>query len=431
MIGRVKGAALLAVLAAGALTLAACGRSDDGASGGKELRVWHYEAPGSAMGVAWNEAIKEFETTHPGVKVKLEEKGFEQIQKTAPMILNSSSAPDVMEYNKGNATTGLLSKQGLLTDLSDEAAERGWDREVGPAAGVTSRYDERGVMGSGKWYGVPNYAEYVTIYYNKTMFDQRGLAAPTTLEGLTAAMAEFAAEGVTPLALGGAEYPAAQLLYQLALTRADRDWVDRFQRYTGKVDFHDRTWSHAVETFAAWLREGYLDEDSAGLKAEDMGLSFIQGRHPIMISGSWWYGRLRSQVRDFEWATAPWPGMTAGSGGNLWVVPAGAKNKELAYDFIEITLSQPVQDLLRDSGGVALAPGDAPPADPGVAALNEGFRELSAADRLAFYPDWPVPGFYDAQVSSVQKLITGELGPHEVLTELADYYEENLAGVGG
>ncbi len=56
------------------------------------------------MGKAWNEAIKEFEATHPGVKVKFEEKGFEQIQKTAPMVLNSKNAPDVMEYNKGNAT---------------------------------------------------------------------------------------------------------------------------------------------------------------------------------------------------------------------------------------------------------------------------------------------------------------------------------------
>ena len=34
------------------------------------------------------------------------------------MVLNSDEAPDVMEYNKGNATAGLLSKQGLLTDLS-------------------------------------------------------------------------------------------------------------------------------------------------------------------------------------------------------------------------------------------------------------------------------------------------------------------------
>ena len=42
------------------------------------------------MGVAWKEAIKEFEAQHPGVKVKFEEKGFEQIQKTAPMVLNSN-----------------------------------------------------------------------------------------------------------------------------------------------------------------------------------------------------------------------------------------------------------------------------------------------------------------------------------------------------
>ncbi len=63
---------------------------------GKTLKLWHYEAPDSAMGVAWNEAIKEFEAKHPGVKVKFEEKGFEQIQKTAPMVLNSNDAPDIM-----------------------------------------------------------------------------------------------------------------------------------------------------------------------------------------------------------------------------------------------------------------------------------------------------------------------------------------------
>ena len=37
------------------------------------------------------------------------------------MILNSDEGPDIMEYNKGNATAGLLSTQGLLTDLTDEA----------------------------------------------------------------------------------------------------------------------------------------------------------------------------------------------------------------------------------------------------------------------------------------------------------------------
>src|SRR3954465_4746535 len=117
-----KGATLVATLAAIALTAAACGSSGDDA-GAKILRLWHYEGPDSAMGVAWNEAIKEFEAKHPGVKVKFEEKGFDQIQKTAPMILNSSDVPDIMEYNKGNATAGALAKQGLLTDLTAEATK--------------------------------------------------------------------------------------------------------------------------------------------------------------------------------------------------------------------------------------------------------------------------------------------------------------------
>ncbi|MFD1147543.1 ABC transporter substrate-binding protein [Saccharothrix hoggarensis] len=420
---------LLAAALAALMAVAGCGGSDDGADA-NTLKLWHYEGPDSAMGVAWAEAIRQFEASHPGVKVEFEEKGFEQIQKTAPMVLNSNDAPDILEYNKGNATAGLLSKQGLLTDLSDEVAKRGWDKKLGPGIDTTAKYDERGVMGSGKWYGIPNYAEYVSIYYNKTMFDQQGLAAPTTLEELTAAMRKFVAAGVTPLALGGAEYPAQQVLYQLALTKADRDWVDRYQRYTGDVDFHDEAWVYGAETFAEWLREGYIGKDSAGVKAEDMGLAFMQGKNPIMISGSWWYGRVQAQVKDFEWASVPWPGMTAGSSGNLWVVPKGSKNKQLAYDFIEITMSQPIQDKLRDAGGVAVAAGDSPAADPKSKQLNDDFAALVDGDRLAFYPDWPAPGFYDVQVSSVQKLITGQLGPHEVLTELSDYYKENLASVG-
>jgi raffinose/stachyose/melibiose transport system substrate-binding protein len=105
--------ALTALALTGALLLAACGSSGGGAQGdGKTLKLWHYEAPDSAMGVAWNQAIAEFKKTHPGVKVEFEAKGFEQIQKTASMVLNSHDAPDVMEYNKGNATAGLLAKQG-------------------------------------------------------------------------------------------------------------------------------------------------------------------------------------------------------------------------------------------------------------------------------------------------------------------------------
>lgn len=38
-----------------------------------------------------------------GVKVEFEKKAFEQIRQNASQVLNSDDAPDVMEYNKGNA----------------------------------------------------------------------------------------------------------------------------------------------------------------------------------------------------------------------------------------------------------------------------------------------------------------------------------------
>ncbi|MDQ0813130.1 raffinose/stachyose/melibiose transport system substrate-binding protein [Streptomyces sp. B3I7] len=421
--------ATAAALLSGALLLTACGGDSDGASGdGKTLKLWHYETADSAMGIAWNEAIKEFKAQHPGVKVEFEEKGFEQIQKTAPMVLNSSDAPDVMEYNKGNATAGLLSKQGLLTDLSGEVTGHGWDKKLSAGVATTARYDANGVMGSGKWYGVPNYAEYAMVYFNKDLFKKYGVAepkSPKTIADLTAAMDAFVAKGVTPLANGGAEYPAQQYLYQLALSKADRSWVDGYQLYKGKVDFHDAAWTYAATTFADWVKKGYISDRSSSTKAEDTGLSFIQGKAPIFFSGSWWYGRFKSENK-FDWDTALWPGskLTLGSSGNLWVVPKGAKNKKLAYDFIDITMSKKIQNLLGNSGGIPVAADASAVTDPRAKTLIGDFTTVSDRDGLAFYPDWPVAGFYDVLVSETQKLITGSEKPDAFLNNLQSAYDK-------
>lgn len=416
-----------AVVLGGSLLLASCGGSGGGSSDGTTLKLWHYEAPNSAMGIAWNEAIKEFEAKHPGVKVKFEEKGFEQIQKTAPMVLNSSDAPDLMEYNKGNATAGQLSKQGLLTDLTPEAGKRGWDKKLGAGVQTTSRYDTNGVMGSGKWYGIPDYAEYTMIFYNKDLFEKYGVAEPKTFDELTAAMDAFVAKGVTPLANAGAEYPAQQYVYQLALSKADRSWVDAYELYQGKTDFHDAAWTYGATTFADWVKKGYIGKSSSGAKAEDAGLAFIQGKNPLLFSGSWWYGRFKAENK-FAWGTMLWPGsnLTLGSGGNLWVVPKGSRNKDLAYDFIDITLSPEIQNLLGNKGGVPVAADPKAITDPQSQSLIADFNTVSGRDGLAFYPDWPAPGFYDVLVSETQKLITGSEKPDAYLGALQKAYDKGV-----
>jgi raffinose/stachyose/melibiose transport system substrate-binding protein len=429
-----SGLAAGALLLAATLGLTACSGDDTSAEGAdaKSLTLWHYEGPTSAMGVAWNKAIELFKASHPGVEVKFEEKGFEQIQQNAQMILNSDSAPDIMEYNKGNATAGLLSKQGLLTDISDEFGKRGWDKKLSTSLQTTAKYDEDGIMGSGKVFGVPNYGEFVTVYYNKKMFDQYKLAVPTTFDEFTKVMDTFVQNKVTPLAVGGAEYPAQQIFYELALSKADRKFVDDYQLYKNKVDFKGPQLTYGAQTFAEWVQKGYISKDSAGIKAEDMGVSFTQGKFPILISGSWWYGRFADEIKDFEWGTFLFPGNTLhpGSSGNLWVVPEKSKAKALAYDFIDITMQPEVQALLGNSGGVPVAADPAAITDPKNKELVETFNKISTSDGLAFYPDWPAPGYYDVLVAGTQGLINGSKTPDAFLDEIAKPYNENLADLG-
>ncbi|MBO0608192.1 ABC transporter substrate-binding protein [Myceligenerans salitolerans] len=421
---------LVGTALAGALVLAGCtgqtgggGDTDD-----STLTIWHYENDDSAMGQAWAEAIRIFEEENPDVTVDVEKQTFEQIQKNAKIVLTGDDVPDVMEFNKGNATAGQLAAQGLLTPLTDEAAERGWDETLTGSLATTAMYDEQGLMGSGEWYGVPNYGEFVGVYYNKEMFAELGLEEPTTLEEFEDVLAAFKEEDITPLAEAGAEYPLGQLWYELVLAYGDRDLVDDYQLFADDVDFHGEAMTQATRTLDEWIDKGYIASDSAALTAEDMGVSFIDGTYPIMVSGSWWFGRLATEVQA-DWGQFNFPGneLHPGSSGNLWVVPANADSPSLAQEFIDITLRPEVQNVLATEGGLPVA-GDASVIDDErTRELTENFQAILDDDGLAFYPDWPVPGYYDVIVSQLQSLVNRSKTPDEVLDGLQSAYDEGKA----
>jgi raffinose/stachyose/melibiose transport system substrate-binding protein len=255
---------------------------------------------------------------------------------------------------------------------------------------------------------------------------------PTTLDGFVSAMDTFVAAGVTPLSVGGAEYPAQQIFYDLALSKADRSFVNDYELYKNKVDFHDPQFTYAASTFADWVKKGYIAKNSAGIKAEDMGVAWEQGKFPMVISGTWWYGRFTSEVKNFQWDAFLFPGnkLHPGSSGNLWVVPTKAKNKNLAYDFIDITMKQNIQDLMGNSGGLPVAADPSKITDPRSKELIDLFNGVVSSDGLAFYPDWPAPGYYDTLVAGVQDLINSAKSPSQVLDEIAKPYNDNLADVG-
>lgn len=107
-------------------------------------------------------------------------------------------------------------------------------------------------------------------------------------------------------------------------------------------------------------------------------------------------------------------------------MPKNAENKQLAYDFIDITMKKGIQNTLGNNGGIPVAADSSAITDPQSKALIADFNTVSAADGLAFYPDWPVPGFYDVLVSAVQKLITGSAEPADVLDQLQKAYDAGV-----
>jgi raffinose/stachyose/melibiose transport system substrate-binding protein len=392
---------------------------------GRTLKLWDYEAPDSAPGIAWTAAIQQFKDTHPGVTVAYENKGFEQIQQTAQMVLSSDQAPDVMELNKGNANAGLLSSEGLLTDLTDVAKARGWDQLLSPSLQTTCMYNDKGIMGSGKWFGVSDYGEYVMVYYNSDMFTKYNVAVPTTFDQFVQALATFKAAGVTPIDTAAAEYPAQQIIYLLALSKANRDWVNSYQLLSSTaLNFNGPEMTFGATTYADWVAKGYIPKSATSLKAEDMGLAFEAGTYPIMITGSWWYGRIMKETTKHAWGTFLFPGNTLdlGSGGNLWVIPTGSKNKDLAEDFIDITLQKDNQTILANSGSIPVNPDPTQITDPKIQALSKGFTDLVAKDGIAFYPDWPVAGYYNVLASASQELTNGSKTVQQYLDEIAAKY---------
>jgi raffinose/stachyose/melibiose transport system substrate-binding protein len=423
--------AAIAAFAVSAIVLAGC------SGGGSEaddntLTLWHFESDTSAMGIAWNEAIKVFEK-ETGAKVDFEEKSFEQIRSTASQVLNSNEAPDILEYNKGNATAGLLASQGLLSSLDDAYDEYGWADKLAPSLQTTARYDDKGIMGGGSFYGVPNYGEFVEVYYNKDMFAANGLEVPTTIAELENVMAAFADKGITPLAEAAAEYPLGQLWYQLALTKADRDWIDDYQLYKGDVDWKGEEVSYATETIKDWTDAGYISKDSTGLKAEDAGTSFINGTYPIFFSGSWWYNRFTTEATGFDWGTFLFPEaeFSPGSAGNMWVVPENAANKDLAEKFIDITMRPEIQAMIGNNGGIPVAADVADITDPKSIELIGNFNTLTERDGIGFYPDWPTATFYDELNAALQELVNDTKSPGDVQEQLGEQYQAGVDDIVG
>ena len=416
----------LIAVAASAMLVAPVAATSASAAPSGTFNVWWYEK-GTAMATTWAAALKELGKKYPKVKINFQLKTWDQIQKGGNAILDSNKAPDISEWNKGNATAGTASQAGLLTDLAPYSKKYGWDKLLPSSAALYGQYTD-GIMGSGKLYGVPSYGEYVSIFYNKDLFAKYGVKVPTTMAELESAMATFKSKGVIPMQLGGAGYQIVHLTYALTVAEADQAWVSCFQLFkckSGSASFTSGPAKTGIDRVAKWVKAGYFEPNVSGVSPDDAVLAFQKGDGAMVMGGSWLDQGMWDNVKAFKYGKFLVPGkLSVGSAGNLLVIPSRSKQKDLAAEFINMILSKKYQNMLGNEGGLPLLADSNAITNPPAKLTGAEFVKAVKANALAMYPDWPVAGYYEVLLAAGTKLLSdGDAAAY--LKTAGDFYNQN------
>ena len=328
-----KGAALAG---AAALALAACstGGSDDasgdasstggGAADGLtgSITVWAWEP-------TLTQVVADFEAAHPGVTVDLVNAGTGNDQYIALQnaITAGSGIPDVaqVEYY----ALPQFSISGSLADIGPLGASALDGRFTpGPWNAVT---DGDAV------YGLPMDSGPMALFYNQEVFDEYGVAVPTTWdEYLDAARALHAANPDVYIAndTGDAGFTTS-MIWQAGGTPYVVDGTDV------TVSFADE----GSQKFATFWQQ-LIDEDllaPVGSWSDEWYQGLGSGTIATLTIGAWMPANLESGVPDAtgQWRVAQMPQWSAGdsatseNGGSSLAVTAASSQQELAYAFVE------------------------------------------------------------------------------------------------
>ncbi|WP_228918746.1 ABC transporter substrate-binding protein [Streptomyces sp. DH20] len=327
------GIALVTSLALGAT---ACGGSDDGA-GTESVSAEDIQAAldkgGTVTVWSWEPTLKtvaaDFQKKHPKVKINLvsERSGDKHYTALSNAISAGKGVPDVaqLEY----FSIGQYSLTKGLTDLSGFGADKLASAYTpGPWNAVTE---------GDKVYGLPMDSGPMALFYNKKVFDKYKIAVPTTWdEYLDAARKLHKADPKAYIAndTGDAGFTTS-LLWQAGSRPYKVDGTNV------KIDFGDANSKKFTDVWQKLIDEKLLAPVTSWTDDWYKGLG--DGSIATLSTGAWMPANFESGVPNAsgQWRVAPLPAWTQGdkasaeNGGSALTVPALAKNKELAYAFVE------------------------------------------------------------------------------------------------
>ncbi|MER5886607.1 extracellular solute-binding protein [Streptomyces sp. NPDC001941] len=419
-----RGIAATALVAALAMTTAACGGDDGGTAGNdqgsKELSgtVTYWDTSNEAEKGTYQALAEGFTKLHPKVKVTYVNVPFgEANAKFKNAAGGNSGAPDVMRTEV--AWVADFASLGYLAPLDGTRAvdnEKDWL----PQAAASTKYD-------GKTYATPQVIDTMALFYNKKMLKDAGVEPPRSITELKAASAKISAKdpGKTGLYLRGDDpYWFLSFLYG-----EGGDMVDAKDK---KITVGDQAGVKAYSVI-----KDLVDSKAAITDAADgwnnMQNAFKSGKVAMMLNGPWAIADSRAGAEFKDPANLGIAPVPAGSvkqgspqGGWNLSVYAGSKNLNASYEFAKYMSSAQVQQQTTEK--LSLLPTRTSVyAVPSVAG-NEMVKFFKPAVDKAVERPWIPQGnsLFEPIRLQMANVLTGKTAPDKAASATADGYRKLL-----
>lgn len=260
--------------------------------------------------------------------------------------MQGGKPPDSFQVHGGAELVDTWVRTGFMESLTSIAQSEGW-RDVLPKDLIEI------VSFQGEMYSVPvNVHRGNVLWYNKKIFDDNKLKAPTTWEEFFKVAEALKAKGIAPLALGDKnKWEAAHLFEDILVATLGADGYRGL--WTGKTSWTGSGAKTALENYAKILQ--FVNADHAAGTWDSAAQMLIDGKAAMSIMGDWAAGYFTSKgwKPNVNYGFAPAPG----SAGVFVVVtdtfglPKKAPHREQALNWLRVAGSKAGQEAFNPLKG--------------------------------------------------------------------------------
>ena len=340
---------LAALLAAGMLFAAFVGESSpsSAASSPKPATISLWLAglfagatPGTPYRQWVNSQVARFEKAYPGSKVNvtLLPTNNDQFSAQLQAAFTSGNVPDAMLLYSGGYTTPYIRALSPLNSYIN--ASPGLYKSISAWDLSCANLNCQG--GKAQIYGVPlDFVSY-GIFYNKSMFKKAGIASPpTTFPQLLTDCTKLKKIGVIPIAYGDRDGYSTDnwvtWMYGSYMSAGDIARVNN-----GQLPYTSPKMVKPLQQLIALHTNGCVNPDASTHENADANNYVLSGKaamvqmYPAVVSQ--FEKALGSKLGIFRIpnsSNGPLAGKVVGNSDHNFVIPKGAKNPALAFDFIK------------------------------------------------------------------------------------------------